>query len=98
MKECQQCGNCCRQSIIEDVFDLDLLREPKLKAVATEFKDEPGRYMLAAGGCPFLQDNQCSIYPTRPNMCVAYEPGQFCNEEFCNEESGASGPGCDGSQ
>lgn len=25
--------------------------------------------------CPFLADRRCSIYPTRPNCCVAFAPG-----------------------
>jgi len=24
--------------------------------------------------CAFLVDNKCSIYPTRPNVCVAFDP------------------------
>ena len=46
-------------------------------------------YILARGrGCPMLSDdNQCSIYPTRPNVCVQFEVGG----ERCNELREAAG-------
>lgn len=74
-KECMKCGHCCRCSIIDEVYDVDIEREPRLKPHVTELKDEPGRYFLKTP-CPFLgQDNTCTIYPTRPTICVVYEPG-----------------------
>ena len=84
--ECKQCGNCCRGLIIE-IEHLDVVREPKLLYVATlldghgkiKFEDDMEKqYLLACGEskpCPFLVNNQCSIYPTRPKVCVAMEAG-----------------------
>ena len=74
-RECQKCGECCRHTFINDIYELDILREPKLAtAVIGEIRDEPGRFMLESP-CPFLQENRCSIYLTRPNICVAHVPG-----------------------
>lgn len=51
--------------------------------------EDPDPYMagamLACGRnhpCPMLgEDKRCTIYPTRPNCCVAFEPGgEKCQE------------------
>ncbi len=83
---CKQCGACCRRLIIE-IEHLDVVREPRLLGAA-ELYDGNGkvkfesnwekRYLLACGEsklCPFLVNNKCSIYPTRPNACVFMEVG-----------------------
>lgn len=88
--ECDQCGACCRQLIVE-ADDLDLLREPRLieadpyyagKPIgeALTILEEPGRALTIACGsarpCRFLDDDsRCTIYPTRPNECVAMQAG-----------------------
>ena len=51
-----------------------------LRDLMFEFEEEFGRCLILACGqgkpCPFLEsDNRCSIYPTRPNACVAMEAG-----------------------
>lgn len=84
-KQCQRCGSCCRRIIIDEIYDYDLIREPKLRKYVEELRDEPGRYIMIKSGlrpCPFLivnvggiNHNLCSIYPTRPTICVAFEPG-----------------------
>lgn len=84
--ECTRCGACCRNLIIE-IEHLDILREPRLLEAAelldgngkVKFEDDfEKQYLLACGKrkpCPFLKDNKCGIYPTRPNVCVAMEAG-----------------------
>lgn len=102
MKSCKRCGQCCRQSIIDEVYELDLIREPRLRAFVEPVKQMPGldddeqRYMLKTP-CLFLKwewDKRdgwkrvgCSIYPSRPNICVAYEPGSspICSQ-YINKE------------
>ena len=45
---------------------------------ATAELEDDDKCVLIAGGhpCPFLdQDQHCSIYPARPNVCVAMEAG-----------------------
>lgn len=91
--ECDRCGACCRGSLLVEVYDLDVLREPKLaaadvtrpdfgsvEAVMADLNSEEGRCLIIAGGvdhpCSFKgSDDCCSIYPTRPNVCVAMEAG-----------------------
>jgi len=73
-KTCVKCGACCKALIIDEVFEVDIMREPRLKGFVTEFKDEPGQFMLKTP-CHFLKNSQCSIYPTRPDICVGHEPG-----------------------
>ena len=78
-QECKHCGNCCRHLIIDEISDIDIERAPRLKPYVEEFRDEPGRYLLKSP-CPFLfevgnNEVRCDIYPTRPNICIAFEPG-----------------------
>lgn len=86
--ECLKCGMCCRKLIVQ-VQHLDVLREPKLAGPLQVENYQPPpfdtecelwgkEYVLVCGEskpCIFLKDNQCEIYPTRPNICVAMEPG-----------------------
>ena len=96
-RPCLQCGACCRTLIIE-VDDLDALREPRiaeccppLKGLDEEDPDGEMGFMLACGAfqpCPFMESGRyCSIYPTRPNACVGFPPG----EAQCNEAREAAG-------
>lgn len=70
---------------------LDLIREPRLIPVSKPLLPGPyddevevvlgyaGGARLACGAahpCPMLgADNLCQVYPTRPNCCVAFQPG-----------------------
>ena len=80
-------------------YDIDLAGEPKLAAADSyrgemEFQEldleQEGRCIVIAGGspCPFHDEElQCSIYPTRPNVCVAMEAGsEQC--ELAREQAG----------
>jgi Fe-S-cluster containining protein len=94
--ECDKCGACCQGNLIVEADDLDLMREPRLiesdphwrgrttEAVLHELQLEFGKAILIACGraCAFLgADNLCSIYPTRPNVCVGMQAGdQQCQE------------------
>jgi len=73
-RPCHQCGRCCRDLIIDQVFEVDLLREPKLRDCVTAFGDESGEYFIETP-CKLLKGNKCSIYPTRPGICVAFVVG-----------------------
>jgi Fe-S-cluster containining protein len=99
--ECDQCGACCRHLIIE-ITHLDVVREPKLRPPVTLLCAKPGEhidwddsvYRLAVGsaggrsGCPMLgADNRCTIYPTRPGVCVGMEAGS----EQCQDSRRAAG-------
>jgi Fe-S-cluster containining protein len=97
--ECDKCGACCKGSLIIEADDLDVLREPRLidadrhhagKSVdqmVHEIQTEWKAILLACGSpCLFLgTDNRCSIYPTRPNVCVGMQAG----DEQCQEARAA---------
>ena len=87
--ECDCCGACCQGHLIVEAYDLDVLREPRLIEADAHYAgrsvdevlsvlEEAGRCLIiaAAHRCLFLDsDDRCSIYPTRPNLCVAMEAG-----------------------
>lgn len=80
---CHHCGACCR-SLLLDISGVDLLREPRWEPFIQKYKeidyeDWPSApdevlFLVTTRGCPFLVDNECSIYQTRPDMCVAFRP------------------------
>ena len=96
---CDECGACCKGHLIVEVEDIDILRERRLieadrhhrgKTVETMLEQyEHGMAVIIAIGkpCPFLAENMCSIYPTRPNCCVGLQAG----DEQCQESREAEG-------
>lgn len=89
--ECDQCGACCKGTLIVEADWLDLEREPKIKDSDPNYRNrtvEEARDRLADGmrvivmacgtdhPCSMLDEvNRCTIYPTRPNNCVGMEAG-----------------------
>lgn len=113
--DCDGCGACCRQLIIE-VTEVDLIREPRLIPHVEPFSCPPGFVledeegneaeeqvpgyggggMLACGEgrpCGLLGEagpdgrRGCTIYPTRPGVCVAMPAGG----ERCQRARGMAG-------
>ena len=100
---CDQCGACCKGHLIVGAYDLDVLREPHLAAadigewtremsyqtMMAELEQDGKCLVIAAGDqCKFLRGNNlCAIHPTRPNVCVALQPGS----DQCREARGAEG-------
>lgn len=87
---CDNCGLCCMSLVIE-IGEHDVIREPRLIPHVKlldgggeyVFEDPLDReYILLPTICPFLdQDCKCSIYPTRPNVCVGFMVGgEQCNQ------------------
>jgi len=88
--KCKQCGACCSELIIE-IEHVDVVREPKLLDIAKHLAcgvgddgeyeypedkwDRQYRLGTATKSCEMLKNNKCSIYPTRPNLCVSFEAG-----------------------
>jgi Fe-S-cluster containining protein len=85
---CTTCGACCHDIQIAAAW-LDILREPRI-AEHTTLVNDGGRIpdrdaqwflvpqtrgTITTRACPFLSDKKCTIYPTRPNVCVNFEPG-----------------------
>jgi len=78
--------------LIVEADYLDVLREPRILAAditgrcvtLDELAADDGRCVLLAANrpCRFLSpDGRCTIYPTRPNVCVGMEAG----DEQCQE-------------
>ncbi|MCC7422360.1 MAG: YkgJ family cysteine cluster protein [Planctomycetaceae bacterium] len=95
--ECDQCGACCRQFLIE-CDDVDVLREQRLIEVDRHHAGKPvhevvqgirteWKAVILPTPCPFLAENRCSIYPTRPNCCVGLDAG----DEQCQSARAAEG-------
>lgn len=101
--ECDRCGACCRGTLIVEADELDVLREPLLLTadhgkwcasmtpdeIRTHLEQDYACLMIAGSRpCRFLgEDNLCSIYPTRPNACVAMQAG----DEQCQSARAAVG-------
>ena len=101
--ECDQCGACCQGHLIVEAGLLDALREPRLLDADPQYAalpqhqalvllEDEWRCLIVAGGatrsCPFLgEEKRCSIYPTRPNVCVAFQAG----DEQCQQAREAGG-------
>ena len=89
--ECDRCGACCQGTLIVEAYYLDVLREPRVldadvcgrRPTMDELSDETRCIVLAANqACRFLSaDGRCTIYPTRPNACVAMQAG----DEQCQD-------------
>ena len=89
--ECDQCGACCKSLLVEtyelDVIREPKLlsanigtwtRDKTREQIMMRLQEEDTCLIIAGPSkpCCFLgQDNKCSIYPTRPNVCVAMEAG-----------------------
>lgn len=89
MASCVQCGRCCRETIIEDIGVIDLMREPKLREHCQEFKGQPGQFLLHIPCALQDSDGKCTIYATRPDICVSASPGQnhCCPVEMLPDET-----------
>jgi len=94
---CLHCGACCRGLLIE-AYRLDVLREPRLlnappnnDSLTLEDLKDDDKCIILALPCTFLgPDNLCSIYPTRPNICVGFEAdGEHCRQ--VRQEQGGDG-------
>ncbi len=83
---CDSCGACCSGMLIIEIDHLDVVREPKLLDHAklldgngkiTFDSDWEKQYGLSCSKpCGLLgSDNRCTIYSSRPNVCVGFEAG-----------------------
>lgn len=93
--ECDCCGACCKGKLIVEANYLDVLREPRLldadvtgrQTTITELAEDDGRCILLAASqpCGFLSpEDRCTIYPTRPNVCVEMQAGdEQCQDARC---------------
>jgi uncharacterized protein len=90
--DCDLCGACCRSFPIY-VSESDAEREPRIrregKELAAHLQTDSWRFQLFPlpfqHACTFLAlDDQCTIYPTRPDVCRRFDAGsEQCQEARC---------------
>jgi len=79
--ECTSCGRCCK-GLKPTLSEKDQLRLAKSLGITVEQlkdqyleydndKDEPG-WQIKDAPCPFLKDNKCAVYESRPDDCRGY--------------------------
>ena len=73
---CKQCGRCCKELKLE-IMEIDLVREPRLRAAPVPLDDSVPdnpfeKSYILPHPCSFRLENNCMIYDTRPNICVAF--------------------------
>lgn len=78
--DCLQCGNCCRISKpILNQTDIRRLAK-KLTVSAKQFRDqylaenmeEEKGFVFKTKPCPFLENNKCAYYASRPGVCKSF--------------------------
>ena len=76
--DCMQCANCCRSLAIAPQYpDIAKLSEQHNLTIQ-EFKDKylkrdhEGDLVFKQRPCPFLKNNKCSTYESRPSLCQKY--------------------------
>jgi Fe-S-cluster containining protein len=76
--DCTSCGNCCKemQPILKkkDISKLSKSLNITPDQFITRYvnKDEDGESTLNQLPCPFLKDNRCTQYDSRPADCASY--------------------------
>ena len=76
--DCASCGNCCKEMhpILKkkDIYKLSKSLNITPDQFIAEYvnKDEDGERILSQLPCPFLKDNKCTQYDSRPADCASY--------------------------
>jgi Fe-S-cluster containining protein len=76
--DCTQCANCCKALIVApDYRDISELAS-HFQMSTLDFKkkymkkDLDGDMVMKQKPCPFLKNNKCSVYASRPQLCRNY--------------------------
>ena len=76
--DCTSCGNCCKkmQPILKkkdiDKLSVSLNITPDKFIAKYVNKDGDGKSIINQLPCPFLKDNKCTKYDSRPVDCASY--------------------------
>lgn len=80
---CDNCGLCCTKPLVK-ANAVDAMREPRIRQERRRIKHGDkitDEWMMNADGdaepgpCAFHTGDKCSIYATRPGVCVAFQAG-----------------------
>ncbi len=84
--DCMKCANCCKALVVApDYRDISELAS-HFEMTSVDFKkkymkkDLEGDMVFKQRPCPFLKNNACSVYSSRPGLCRNYpylDKGQF---------------------
>ena len=76
--DCTNCGNCCKK-LTPSLTHTDITKIASyLKITYEKFiknyveKEIPGGFILKGRDCPFIENNKCSIYEYRPEICRSF--------------------------
>jgi Fe-S-cluster containining protein len=76
--DCCECGNCCRE-VLPSLSQTDIQRLASTlnlsvdAAISTYLKpSEKNTFTFKKRPCPFLSDNKCTVYESRPDDCRSY--------------------------
>jgi Fe-S-cluster containining protein len=68
-----ECGACCRYDRVALTRQERIALEAASRQTVNTSADEAGNmYMTTGGGCRFLKNNACTVYPQRPAVCAAF--------------------------
>lgn len=78
--DCTRCANCCRElrPLLDDEdiermsTSLSLSTAHAKKRYLANAKAEPGRFVFREKPCPFLNEDICALWESRPKDCVSY--------------------------
>ncbi len=84
--DCTQCANCCKSLTVAANYQDTVKVAAAVQLEIHEFKakymkrNSEGATVFKQRPCPFLKNNLCSVYESRPSTCRTYphlEKGQF---------------------
>jgi len=76
--DCTQCANCCKALVVAPDFrDIsELAQHTQISTLDFKKKymkkDTDGDLVFKQKPCPFLKNNKCSVYSSRPQLCRNY--------------------------
>ncbi len=76
--DCTQCANCCKALVVapdyRDISELSVHLEMNTIDFKKKYmkKDSEGDMVMKQKPCPFLKNNKCSVYISRPQLCRNY--------------------------
>lgn len=77
------CSHCCKVNVHVTTYEAEYIAVNAGLDAPDYSPDKKGDYTLTP--CPFLKDNECSIYEFRPMACRAF--GTLDSADYCADDS-----------